>query len=121
MKLLMEYSVQFCYELEKQAYHLSSEVAWRDHLLYLKGLSGKMQGQMPTFPEYKGIKPKSFAQVVEFTKQVEESICASNSVSSSRQAKHTAGRVDSGTQGSSSAESKRRLEGSSSSIGGKMV
>src|SRR5579859_2065980 len=107
MKLLMEYSVQFCYELEKQAYHLSSEVAWRDHLLYLKGLSGKMQGQMPTFPEYKGIEQKSFAQVVEFAKRVEESIRASNAASSSRQAKQTAGRIDSGTQGSSSAESKR--------------
>src|SRR5579859_1991301 len=84
-----------------------SEVAWRDHLLYLKGLSGKMQGQIPTFPEYKGIKPKSFVQVVEFAKWVEESICASNAASSSRQARQTAGRIDSGTQGSSSAELKR--------------
>jgi hypothetical protein len=102
-----EYTVRFRDELEKQAYHLPPEAAWRDHLLYLKGLSGKMQGQMPTFPEYKGIEQKSFAQVVEFAKRVEESIRASNAASSSRQAKQTAGRIDSGTQGSSSAESKR--------------
>jgi hypothetical protein len=65
-----------------------------------------MQGQMPTFPKYKGIEQKSFVQVVEVAKWVEESIRASNAASSSHQARQTAGRIDSGTQGSSSAELK---------------
>ena len=108
---IAEYTVRFREESENQAYHLSPDEAWRDHLHYLSSLNGKMQAQMPTFPEYKGIEKKSFSNLVEFAKRVEESIRASNAASSSRQAK-LAVRAGSETQGSSSAgESKRGAGG----------
>ena len=102
---ISEFTVRFREKSENQAYHLSPEQSWRDHLHYLACLNGKMKTQMPTFPEYKGIEKKPFAKVIEFAKRVEESIRASNAASSSRQAK-LAVRAGSVTQGSSSAGSK---------------
>ena len=103
---IAEYTVRFREESENQAHHLSPEGAWRDNLHYLARLNGKMQSQMPTFPEYKNIEKEPFATVVGFAKRVEESIRASTA-SSSRQAGKIAARAGSGTPGSSSAGSRQ--------------
>ena len=116
------FTVRFREEFENQALSSFIDEAWRDHFQYLSSLNGKMQTQMPTLPEYKGIEKESFCEGhVEFAKRVEESIRASDAASSSRQAK-LAVRAGSETQGSSSAGGQSvGLVGSSSSPKGETV